>query len=200
MDGVEFQRIPRGSIRMREVLVGLFCRSVITGAVLILLISGTVAGQIQFSKPKSDKPVANPLIVNTSRDEVRSLSKQILESREIPIDKEDCSSQNGQCTLITKPVVFIKGITTRSQLEHYCEVPGVRVQNWIKGRYTLRIQIDPASATTALVGVYAKFEGMTDGVLGNDWIALSSKGLLEDGVLRCIERRARGLECAEDVR
>src|SRR5262245_48302517 len=139
---------------MREVLVGLLSRSIITGAVLILLISGLAPGQIQFSKPKAEKPVANPLVVNTSRDEVRSLSKQILESREIAIDKDDCSSQSGQCTLITKPIIFIKGITTRSQLEHYCEVPGVRVQNWIRGRYTLRIQIDPASPTTALVGVY----------------------------------------------
>jgi hypothetical protein len=102
--------------------------------------------------------------------------------------------------LISKPIVFIKGIPTRSQLEHYCDVPAVAVRNWTRGRFTLRIHIAPASLNTAQVGVYAKFEGMPEGVLGTEWVVLASKGLLEDGLLRCIQQRTRGIECTTETR
>ncbi|HEU4389599.1 MAG TPA: hypothetical protein VFV34_17475, partial [Blastocatellia bacterium] len=124
-----------------------------------------MATQIQFNKPKAEGHLPNPTILRGSRDDIRSIAKQMLETREIPLDKEECNPQTGECSLISKPVVFIKGITTRSQLEHYCDVPAAHVRNWTKGRYTLRIQINPSSPTTAQVGLYAKFEGMTDGVL-----------------------------------
>ena len=154
--------------------------------------------QIQLSKPKTEKHLPNPMIIGASRDDLRSVAKQMLETREIPLDKEECGPQSGECTLISKPVIFIKGITTRSQLEHYCDVPAAHVRNWTKGRYSLRIQISPSSTTTAQVGVYAKFEGMTDGVLENEWIPLSSKGELEDSLLRCLDSRVKGGECKEE--
>jgi hypothetical protein len=163
-----------------------------------LLATAGINAQIQFSKPKAEGHIANPLIMRSSRDDLRSVAKQMLETREIPLDKEECNSQTGECSLISKPVVFIKGIAARSQLEHYCDVPAAHVRNWTKGRYTLRIQINPASPTSAQVGVYAKFEGMTDGLLENEWIQLSSKGELEDILLRCLDQRAKGGECKEE--
>jgi hypothetical protein len=163
---------------------------------LFFLVQAT-DGQIQFKKPKSEPHLPNPLIIGASRDEIRSVAKQVLETREIPIDKEECNQQTGECNIISKPVVFIKGIATRSQLEHYCEVPAAHVHNWTRGRYSLRIQISPNSPKAAQVGVYARFEGMTDGVLVSEWIPLSSKGELEDALLRCLDQRAKGGECQE---
>jgi len=174
-----------GSLRFLQALVAL--------SMFVL----TAMAQIQFDKPKTEKPLPNPSIVGAPRDEILTLTKQMLETREIPIDTEDCNSTNGECTLISKPVVFIKGIQTKSQLEHYAEVPAANVRNWSRGRYVLRIQISPATPKTAQVGVYARFEGMSDGVIGNEWVPLTSKGQLEDNLLRCIINRTQGGDCSE---
>src|ERR1700741_4143699 len=113
-------------------------------ALALFLTAMTAVGQIEFSKPKTIKPLPNPSIIFATRDEVMSITKQMLETREIPLDKEDCNTTTGECTLITKPVVFIKGIATKSQLEHYCTMPRVDVRDWARGRYVLRFQLTPA--------------------------------------------------------
>ena len=165
---------------------------------VILANVATCGAQIQLNKPKAVKPLPNPSILGASRDDVIKLTKQTLETREIPLDKEDCNQTTGECTLISKPVIFIKGIATRSQLEHYCEVPTAAVRNWVKGRYVLRIQVSPASPTTCQVGVYARFEGQADAVTGSEWVPLASKGELEDKLLRCIQDHVNGGDCTKE--
>ncbi|HVF88817.1 MAG TPA: hypothetical protein VNH22_02045 [Blastocatellia bacterium] len=172
-----------------------------TGMLAIILIAVVASNaQIQLNRPKAEKPLPNPSIMNTSRDEVMTLTKQMLETREIPLDKEECNGTTGECTLISKPIVFIKGITTRSQLEHYCEVPAAVVRNWTRGRYVLRFQLSPASPSTAQVGVYARFEGMVDGIAGSEWVPLTSKGELEDTLLKCIQERIVSGACKSESR
>ena len=166
----------------------------------VLLTGMTSLAQIQFSKPKPVKPLPNPSIIGSPRDEVMSITKQMLETREIPVDKEDCNSTSGECTLLTKAVIFTKGIAAKSQLEHYCETPSVDVRNWVKGRYVLRFQITPATPKTSQVGVYAKFDGMTNAVTGSEWVPLTSKGELEDLMLRCIQDRVQGGDCKDIFR
>jgi hypothetical protein len=167
---------------------------------LLLLTGITTVAQIEFNKPKPAKPLPNPSIINAARDEVVSMTKQMLETREIPLDKEDCSTTTGECTLLTKPVVFIKGIATKSQLEHYCEMPRVEVRNWARARYVIRFQITPATPKTSQVGVYAKFEGMLNSVSGSEWVALTSKGELENLMLRCVQDRIQGGDCKDIFR
>ncbi|HLG13219.1 MAG TPA: hypothetical protein VJH03_01680 [Blastocatellia bacterium] len=168
--------------------------------ILVIIVATVPASgaQIQLNKPKAVKPLPNPSILPASRDDVLRLTKQMLETREIPLDKEDCNQTTGECTLISKPVIFIKGITTRSQLEHYCEVPTAAVRNWVKGRYVLRVQVSPASPATSQVGVYARFEGQADSVTGSEWVLLTSKGELEDRLLRCILDRVNGGDCTKE--
>lgn len=171
------------------------------GMLAIILVAGVTSNaQIQFNRPKAEKPLPNPSIMNASRDEVLTLTKQMLETREIPVDKEECNSTSGECTLISKPIVFIKGITTRSQLEHYSEVPAAVVRNWTRGRYVLRFQLSPASPSTSQVGVYARFEGMVDGATGSEWVPLTSKGELEDSLLKCIQERIVSGVCKSESR
>jgi len=160
----------------------------------------TALGQIEFNRPKPIKPLPNPSIINAQRDEVVSITKQMLETREIPLDKEDCNGTTGECTLLSKPVVFIKGIPTKSQLEHFCEMPKLDVRTWTRGRYVLRFQITPATPKTAQVGAYAKFEGMMNAVSGAEWVTLTSKGELEDLMLRCIQDRVQGGDCKDIFR
>jgi len=168
---------------------------------LVLLLTGiTALGQLEFKRPKAAKPLPNPSIISSPRDDAMSITKQMLETREIPLDKEDCNANTGECTLLSKPVVFIKGIATKSQLEHYCEMPSVEVRNWARARYVLRFQITPATPKTSQVGVYAKFEGMLNGPTGTEWIQLTSKGELEDLMLRCIQDRSQGGDCKDIFR
>jgi hypothetical protein len=169
-----------------------------TSVIVTLLAVHGVTGQIQLSKPKGEQPMPNPSILGAARDEIVTATKQMLETREIPLDKEDCSQTTGECTLISKPVIFTRGITTRSQLQHFSEVTTADVRNWVKGRYILRVQIAPASPATSQVGVYARFEGMTDGLSGSEWVPLSSRGELEDKLLKCIRDRVRGLDCKDE--
>ncbi len=169
-------------------------------ALLFLAFAPTAKAQIQFDRPKVEKPLPNPSIIQAPRDEALTATKQMLETREIPIDKEDCNQLTGECTVISKSVIFIKGITTRSQLEHYCTVPSANVKNWTRGRYVLRFQITPASPKSSQVGIYAKFEGQTDGLSGNEWVQLSSKGELEDRLLKCIQSRVSGGDCKDETK
>jgi hypothetical protein len=170
-----------------------------TTTLAILLLTAEAFGQIQFDKPKGERRLPNPSIISASRDEAMTAIKQMLETREIPVEKEDCNAITGECIIACKPVIFIKGIQTRSQLEHYAEVPAAVVRNWAKGRYTLRIHVSPASPKTSQIAVYARFEGMTDGVIGTEWVQLASKGELEDKILRCIQERILGGECKEET-
>ncbi|MFY9573969.1 MAG: hypothetical protein WAV20_21435 [Blastocatellia bacterium] len=166
----------------------------------LLLMSVTAVGQIQFDRPKRIKPLPNPSLINAPRDEVVSIIKQMLETREIPLDKEDCNTTTGECTLLCKSVVFIKGIAAKSQLEHYCEMPAVEVRNWARGRYLLRFQVTPATPRNSQVGIYAKFEGMMNAVTGSEWVPLTSKGELEDLMLRCLQDRVHGGDCKDIFR
>ena len=169
-------------------------------ALVIFAFACTAKAQIQFDKPKAEKPLPNPVIIQAPRDEAVTVTKQMLETREIPIDKDNCDPVSGECTIISKAVIFIRGITTRSQLEHYCTVPAANVKNWTRGRYVLRFQITPASPKSSQVGIYAKFEGQTDGLSNNEWVLLSSKGELEDKLLKCIQSRVIGVECKDETK
>jgi hypothetical protein len=162
-----------------------------------LFLTVTCAAQIQFNKPKTAKPLPNPSIMGATRDEAVTVIKQMLETREIPLDKEDCNATTGECTLISKPLIFTKGIPAKSQLQHYAEMPERDPRNWSKGRYVLRFQVSPATPRTAQVGAYARFEGLTDGAAGQEWIQLASRGELEDLMLRCIQDRIAGNDCKD---
>jgi len=79
-------------------------------------------------------------------------------------------------------------------------MPAVEVRNWARGRYVLRFQITPATPKTSQVGVYAKFEGMLNAVTGSEWVPLTSRGELEDLMLRCIQDRSQGGDCKDIFR
>ena len=170
---------------------------ILRAALACLFLSVTCAAQIEFSKPKTIKPLPNPSMMNASRDEAVTLIKQMLETREIPLDKEDCNATTGECTLVSKPLIFTKGIPARSQLQHFSEMPDRDPRDWSKGRYVLRFQVTPATPRTAQVGAYARFEGLTDGAAGQGWVQLTSRGELEDQMLRCIQDRIAGGDCKD---
>src|SRR5262245_12985040 len=73
----------------------------------------SASAQIQFDRPKTAKPLPNPSIMSGTRDDVVSIIKQMLETREIPLANEDCNATTGECTLISKPVIFTKGIPAK---------------------------------------------------------------------------------------
>jgi hypothetical protein len=189
----------RWSPQRANAIVAAVARAIVSIPVMVLM-AVAANGQIEFDRPKPVKPLPNPMIMAAARDDVRNAAKQLLETRAISLDKEDCNQQTGDCVLVTKTVEFIRGITAKSQLQHYCDLPISDVRSWSKGRYSLKIQISPASPTTAQVGIYAKFEGETEGAIGQEWVTLNSKGILEDGLLRCLDERVRGGECKEDSR
>jgi hypothetical protein len=172
-------------------------RSFGLGVLAITILIVTAAAQIQFDRPKAAKPLPNPSIMGATRDDVVTVIKQMMETREIPLDKEDCNATTGECTLISKFVIFTKGIPAKSQLQHFSELSDRDLRNWSQGKYVLRFQISPATPKTAQVGAYAKFEGRTDGAAGQEWISLNSRGELEDMMLKCVQDRIAGGDCKD---
>ena len=176
---------------------GWYLTPVVRIGLVCLFLSVTAAAQIQFDRPKTAKPLPNPSIMDATRDETVTIVKQMMETREIPIDHEDCNATTGECTIVSKPIIFTKGITAKSQLQHYSEMNNRDPRNYSKGRYVLRFQIAPATTRTAQIGAYARFEGLTDGAAGQEWIQLTSRGELEDLMLRCVQDRISGGDCKD---
>src|SRR5580692_6067115 len=97
----------------RDALVTVVARAVVSIPIVVLM-AVAANGQIEFDRPKAVKPLPNPMVMAAARDDVRNAAKQLLETRSISLDKEECNQQTGDCVLVTKPVELIRGITTRS--------------------------------------------------------------------------------------
>jgi hypothetical protein len=72
------------------------------------------------------------------------------------------------------------------------------LQNVVRGRVALRIEIAPSTPTASRVGVFGTFEGQRAGSL--EWAKAPSRGILEDRVLRYLVTAVSGgtLEGADD--
>ena len=153
-------------------------------AVLALpLLTAAAAAQLEWDKHTTGKPVPNPAPVAAARADIISEVKELLGRDNIPIQGETQDETKGAYVITTEPVVFARGIVAKTQLGHFAEVGAPEVQNVVRGRVVLRIEISPSNPTTSLVGVSATFEGLQQGP-AQQWLKTPSKGLLEDKILK----------------
>jgi hypothetical protein len=172
-------------------------RVTIVGCVL-LAVAGLASAQVGWDKHRPTKPLPNPSPVNGTREQIVSNVKALLSRNDIPLKDEGTDGRNGSYVITTEPVVFARGLIAGTQLGHFAETKDPGLQNVVRGRVKLRIEIAPTTAAASKVGVYGTFEGLRAG--STEWVAAPSRGILEDRVMRYLVTALSGgtLEEAED--
>jgi hypothetical protein len=156
-------------------------------------LSAEARAQLRFDKPKSEPPLENPYTVGVPRDQIVQTAREILKACSIPIDEDLSRPAEGK--LVTKNVVFARGVTAKSDLEHLATMPASEVRDWQQGRYHLEITALPLDGKKSQIQVSALFQGkVADPLRSNHWIDGQSNGTLEDEVLRGLAGKLLGID------
>lgn len=163
-------------------------------AFLALLVGTDVAhAQFTFDKPKAEPPLPNPYPMSVLREPILEAAREVLKACAIPVD-EDLSKANAG-KIITKPVVFSRGVTVRTDLEYLAEMPASAVRNWSQARYALEIVALPIDQKKSQLQVNAIIQGRAvdaDGSL--KWVDGKSNGRLEDEFIRGLAGKILGID------
>jgi len=150
------------------------------------------SAQIQFDRPKTEPPLPNPYTINIPRDQILKTVREVLKTCSIPVDEE--ASKPVESKLVTKYVVFTKGVTARTDLEHLSNLPASEVHNWTQGRYSLEINALPLDEKRSQLQVIVRLQGQVADVVGTKWIDSPSNGTAEDEILRSLASRILGID------
>jgi hypothetical protein len=172
----------RGSIFNRSLLGFLF-----------LCCTTTASAQIEFDRPKTEGPLPNPYTLATKREDIVKAAVDLLKACAIPLDEAATKLADGK--IVTKPVVYTKGVTANSDLEHLATMPASDVRNWLQGRYSLEINALPVDQTKAQIQISARIQGRLAGTgIDQRWVTGVSNGSLEDEVLRGLSGKILGID------
>ena len=163
------------------------------GCAILCLFQAIALGQIQIDRPKQEQPLPNPYTIAVPRDQVIKAAKEVFASCKIPVDEE--ASKPDDARIVTRYVVFTKGVTARDDLEHLATLPASDVRYWIQGRYSLELNVLPLDAKRSQLQVIAHIQGRISGAMNDEkWVDSSSNGRLEDEVLRGLAGKILGLD------
>lgn len=172
-----------------------FNYSKITQTFLLLLLLGIgseATAQIQLSRPKIEQPLDNPYTMGVAREQIIKTVQDVLKECRIEIRKESGLS-NGR--ILTEPISFSRGVTTRNNLEYLATMPSSEVRNWLQGRFYLEITALPLDQNRSQLFVAAHIEGRyADAMAGAIWVEGQSNGRLEDEILRGLAGKILGID------
>jgi hypothetical protein len=168
-------------------------RLILLALITICSISVVCQAQIQIDRPKQEPPLDNPYTLGVSREQILESVREILKTCDIKLDEAASKPREGK--IVTLPVVFTKGITTRTDLEYLATLPADEVRNWTSGRFLLEITATPIDQKRTHLYVAARIDGrIADPFEGNKWVSGLSNGRLEDEVLRGIASKVLGID------
>lgn len=174
---------------MKVVKINFFVLAVLTSAIW----SGTAYGQIQFDRPKTEQPLENPYTMSVNREQILQTARDVLKSCSMALDETLSKPNEGK--LITKPVNFSRGVTTRNDLEYLATMPASEVRNWLQGRFYIEISALPLDQKRSQLFVAAHIQGKTaDPGQGTIWIEGQSNGRLEDEIIRGLAGKILGID------
>jgi len=167
--------------------------AVIFAFLLFTCCSSIAEAQITFDRPKSEGPLPNPYTMGAKRDDILKTARDVLKACSIPIDEEASKASEGR--IVTRDVVFTKGVTAKSDLEHLATLPSSQVRNWLQGRFRLEVTSLALDQNRVQLQISARIQGRISGVLESErWIDGVSNGTLEDEVLRGMAGKALGID------
>jgi hypothetical protein len=157
------------------------------------ILSFDALAQLTFDKPKSEPPLDNPYRIGVPREKVIQTATEVLKTCSIPIDEELSRPSEGK--IVTKHIVFTRGVTVKNDLEHLATMPAGEVRNWQQGRCFLEITALPVDGQKSQILVVAHIQGkIADALRSNQWINGQSNGTLEDQVLRGLASKILGID------
>lgn len=174
---------------MKNNKTGLFLYSMF----LIVFCSATAFGQIEFDRPRTEPPLDNPYTMSINREQIVQTAKEVLKSCGIELDADQSKLNEGR--LVTRPVVFTRGVTTKNDLEYLAVMPASEVRNWLQGRFYLEISALPLDQKRSQLYVSAHIQGRaSDPSKGSIWIDGQSNGRLEDEIIRGLAGKILGID------
>ena len=161
--------------------------------IAVLFLSITAQAQIQLDRPKIEPPLDNPYTMSVPREQILDTSRDVIKTCKIELDEKLSKPNEGK--LVTKPVIFTKGVTTQTDLEYLATMPASDVRNWLQGRFYLEISALPLDQKRSQLFVSAHIQGrLADPLDSNKWIEGQSNGRLEDEVLRGLASKILGVD------
>jgi hypothetical protein len=154
--------------------------------------------QLTFDRPKTEPPLDNPYTIGVPREQILQSVREVLKTCAIQVDESLSKANEGK--IVTKHVVFTRGVTTKADLEHLATMPAGEVRNWQQGRFYLEITALPLDGKKSQLLVAARIQGkLADAVGGNQWIEGQSNGTLEDESLRGLAGKILGIDLSVKV-
>ncbi len=149
--------------------------------------------QIQLDRPKTEPPLDNPYVIHAPREQIMQTVREVFKACAIEID--DTLSKPNEGKIVTKSVVFTRGVTARADLDHLAKMPAGEVRNWQQGRWRLEVSALPLDDKRSQLSINAHIEGkVIEASGGVQWIEGQSNGSLEDEALRGLAGRILGID------
>lgn len=165
---------------------------IISSIAVIVLFSVAAQAQISFGKPKDIPSLDNPYTVNVPRDEIAKQIQEVLQTCNITLDKEKSKLERGR--FVTTSWLFTRGVNAKTDLQNVSNLPAADARNWLKGRYTLEINILPLDEKRSQLQVIAYIQGQMADVAGTKWVDAPSNGTVEDDTMRGLAGKILGLD------
>jgi hypothetical protein len=159
----------------------------------VLLVAIPAQAQLTFDKPKTEPPLPNPYTMSVKREQILDAAKDVLKSCGIQMDEDLSRPAEGK--LVTKPVVYSRGVTVRTDLEYLATLPVGDIRNWSQARFSLEIIAVPVDQQKSQLQINAFVQGRVADVNGSlKWVDGKSNGRLEDEVLRGMAGKVLGID------
>ena len=169
------------------------CRLFLLAVAAVVVSATSARAQLTFDRPKTEPPLDNPYTMSVPREKILDTVKEVLKTCSLQID--DTLSKPTEGKIVTKPVSFTKGVTTKTDLEYLAKMPADESRNWLQGRFSLEITALPLDQKRSQLLVVANIQGrMADVTNPNRWIDGQSNGRLEDEVLRGLAGKVLGID------
>ena len=168
-------------------------RWLVTSLLFVICVAASAQAQIQLDRPKTEPPLDNPYTMSIPREKILETAREVLRTCDIVIDEVLSKPSEGK--FITRPVVFTKGVTTKTDLEYLATLPADDVRNWRQGRFVLEISALPLDQKRSQLFISARIQGrLADALDSNKWIDGQSNGRLEDEVMRGLAGKILGID------
>ncbi|HQR34890.1 MAG TPA: hypothetical protein PLK30_19290 [Blastocatellia bacterium] len=177
-------------------MMNLKCRFFLLAALIAAFSAITAQAQFTFDRPKTEPPLDNPYNISLPREKILEGVRDILKTCALQIDTDLSKPNEGK--IVTKPINFSKGVTTKTDLEYLSALPAGDVRNWVQGRFSLEITALPLDQKKSQLLVSANIQGrIADPLNPNKWIDCRSNGRLEDEVLRGLAGKILGIDLSQ---
>jgi len=132
-------------------------------------------------KTKVRERLSNPYRLAARRDVLIESIIETLREQKMVVDEASSRLKDG--IIITQPFVFAKGsVITQSELNRFAVLESSD-SSWMRGQYTLTIEVQSIDGVQNNVSVNAKVEGRAGNGLMSEWVTVRSSGVAEDEFL-----------------